>query len=169
MNWRMLWDNFVVYAMQIGLLIGLAAFVPALIRLRMPQARLAYWHLLLIACLLLPALTPRKHELIIVSTPAATPAPTPAPSPATPKRAIPRSELALALVAAGIVARLAWLGAGFWRLRRYRLNSRPLEPASYAVDVASDALFKASELRPISVVPYTKEADFEVASHASMI
>jgi TonB family protein len=149
MNWRMLWDNFVVYAMQIGLLIGLAAFVPALIRLRMPQARLAYWHLLLIACLLLPALTPRKHELIIVSTPAATPAPTPAPSPATPKRAIPRSELALALVAAGIVARLAWLGAGFWRLRRYRLNSRPLEPAlSWGVE--ADLRISADVSSPVT-------------------
>jgi TonB family protein len=129
MNWRMLWDNFVTYSMQIGLLIGLAAFIPTMLRIRVPRARLAYWHVLLAVCLLLPVLTPRKRELIIVSTPAATPAVTLTPLPAAPKRAIPRSELAFALVAAGIVARLVWLGAGFWRLRRFRLNSQPLEPA----------------------------------------
>ena len=53
---------------------------------------------LLAVCLLLPVLTPRKRELIIVSTPAATPAVTLTPLPAAPKRAIPRSELAFALV-----------------------------------------------------------------------
>jgi TonB family protein len=149
MNWRMLWDNFVTYGMQIGLLIGLAAFTPTLLRLRMPKARLAYWHFLLGACLLLPALSPRKQELIIISTPAATPAATPAPLPATPKRAIPRSELAFGLVAAGIVARMVWLGAGFWRLRRYRLNSRPLEPAlSWGVE--ADLRISADVSSPVT-------------------
>jgi TonB family protein len=149
MNWRMLWDNFVTYGMQIGLLVGLAAFIPTLLRLRMPKARLAYWHFLLGACLLLPALAPRRQELIIVSTPAATPAATPAPLPATPKRAIPRSELAFGLVAAGIVARMAWLGAGFWRLRRYRLNSRPLEPAlSWGVE--ADLRISADVSSPVA-------------------
>src|SRR5262249_1558153 len=33
------------------------------------------------------------------------------------------------ILAAGIVARLGWLAVGFWRLRRYRLNSQPLVPA----------------------------------------
>ena len=34
------------------LLVGLAAFVPAALRLRLPGARLVYWHVLLAACLL---------------------------------------------------------------------------------------------------------------------
>jgi TonB family protein len=149
MNWRMVWDNFVTYSMQIGLLIGLAAFIPTLLRLRVPRVRLAYWHLLLVACVLLPALAPRKQELIVVSSPAVTPTATPAPLPAAPKRAVPRSELAFGLVAAGIVARLIWLGAGFWRLRRYRLNSRPLEPAlSWGVE--ADLRISADVSSPVT-------------------
>jgi TonB family protein len=145
----MLWDNFVTYSMQIGLLIGLAAFVPTLLRLRMPRARLAYWHILLAACLLLPVLTPRKQEMIVVSTPAATPAATLTPLPAAPRRAIPRSQLAFGLIAAGIVARLVWLGVGFWKLRRYRLNSQALEPAlSWGVE--ADLRISADIASPVT-------------------
>ena len=43
------------YSMQVGLLVGLAAFIPNLLRLRLPSARLAFWQILLVACLLLPA------------------------------------------------------------------------------------------------------------------
>ena len=56
MTSRLLWDNFVTYSMQVGLLIGLAAFIPTAIRLRMPRARLAFWQILLATCLLLPLL-----------------------------------------------------------------------------------------------------------------
>jgi TonB family protein len=149
MSWKMLWDNFVTYGMQIGLLIGLAAFVPTLLRLRMPRARLAYWHILLTVCLLLPLMAPRKQEVIYVSTPTAPPAATPVPLPVAPKRAIPRSELAFGLLAAGIVARMIWLGVGFWRLRRYRLNSRPLEPAmSWGVE--ADLRISADVSSPVT-------------------
>src|SRR5215467_2128477 len=44
--------NLVAYSMQIGLLVGLAAFVPALLRLRLRGAKLFYWHILLRACML---------------------------------------------------------------------------------------------------------------------
>ena len=137
MSTALLWNNLVAYSMQIGLLVGLAAFVPAALRLRLPGAKLAYWHLLLAACLLLPALRPWKQDVAtgtvqftstITATQSARPAPRPLPPP---------SEIALALVAAGALARLAWLGIGFWRLRRYRRNSRPLEPAtSWGVEAA---------------------------------
>jgi TonB family protein len=129
MNWRLLWDNFVTYGMQIGLLIGLAAFVPTLLRIRLPRARLAYWHLLLVTCLMLPLLAPRKQEVIVIRTSTVATPFIPAPVSMTPKRTIPRSEIAFAILAAGIVARLGWLAVGFWRLRRYRLNSQPLVPA----------------------------------------
>jgi TonB family protein len=149
MSWRMLWDNFVTYGMQIGLLIGLAAFVPTLLRLRMPRARLAYWHILLTVCLLLPLMAPRKQETIYASTPTATALPTPMPMPASPKRAIPRSQVAFALIAAGMMARLVWLGVGFWKLRQYRLNSRPLEPAlSWGVE--ADLRISADVSSPVT-------------------
>src|SRR5665811_1632182 len=67
MNLQLVWDNLVAYSMQIGLLVGLAAFVPAALRLRLPASRLAYWHILLAACLLLPAVRPWKQAVVTLS------------------------------------------------------------------------------------------------------
>ena len=44
MSVNLMWANLVAYSLQIGLLVGLAAFVPAALRLRLPGARLVYWH-----------------------------------------------------------------------------------------------------------------------------
>ena len=46
MSTGMLWNNVVAYSLQVGLLVALAAFLPALLRLKMPRARLLYWHML---------------------------------------------------------------------------------------------------------------------------
>ena len=64
MNAVLMWDNLVRYSLQIGVLVGLAALVPAALRMRMPAARLVYWHCLLAACLLLPALRPWKQQSV---------------------------------------------------------------------------------------------------------
>jgi len=149
MSWQLVWDNFVTYNMQVGLLIGLAALIPAALRLRMPHARLTFWHVLLAACLLLPLLAPRKQQVIVVSTPAADAALPPAPLPGIPKPALPLGEIAFGILAVGIAARLAWLAAGFWRLRRYRLHSRPLEPAlSWGVE--ADLRLSADVASPVT-------------------
>lgn len=129
MSANLIWTNLVAYSLQIGLLVGLAAFVPAALRLRLPGARLAYWHFLLAACLLLPMVRPWKQEVagtVQVSTSVAVVVPA---QPA-PRRSLPPSEIALLILAAGALARLGWLAAGFWRLRQYRRHSHPLEPAS---------------------------------------
>ena len=119
MNWQLVWNNLVLYSLQIGLLVGVAAVVPALLRLRVPRARLAYWHILLAACLLLPQVRPWRREIVAADVHIVTRILSTGPAgPAT--RAIPWSEIALALLAAGAVARLAWLGVGFWKLRRLR-------------------------------------------------
>src|SRR5438270_4696079 len=126
MTAKFIWDNLVAYSLQIGLLVAVAAFVPAILRLRVPGAKLVYWHFLLAACLLLPVLGPRTQEsagadVQISSTVAVL-------TPAQPggRPGMPKSQIALLLLAAGAVVRLGWLGAGFWRLRRYRRHSRPL-------------------------------------------
>ncbi|MBZ5626325.1 MAG: TonB family protein [Acidobacteriia bacterium] len=129
MSSRLIWDNLVIYSLQIGLLVGLAGFMPTLLRLRSPRAKLAYWQILLAACLLLPVVRPWRQEVIAavgvpVSTAVAVSLPAP-PGPST-RPAIPRTEIALLLVAVGALVRLAWLGVGFWHLRRYRLNSTEL-------------------------------------------
>ena len=58
MSTGLILNNLVSYSLQIGMLVGLAAFVPALLCLRQPGARLVYWHILLAACLLLPLAQP---------------------------------------------------------------------------------------------------------------
>ena len=129
MSVNLIWANLVAYSLQIGLLVGLAAFVPAALRLRLPGARLVYWHVLLAACLLLPMVRSWKQGAdgtVRVSTSVAVVVPQ---QPA-PRRSLPPSEIALLLLAAGTLARLGWLAAGFWRLRQYRRHSHPLEPAS---------------------------------------
>ncbi len=68
MNLQLIWDNLVAYSLQIGLLVGLAAFVPAALRLRLPAVRLAYWQILLAACLLLPAVRPWKQVVLTLTT-----------------------------------------------------------------------------------------------------
>jgi len=122
-------NNIAQYSLQIGALVGVAGFAPALLRLRLPSAKLAYWHALLAVCLLLPLARPWNQSVVDVSIGTATAAVV-APAPMAPLPPAPRYSQAgilLALLAAGAAARLAWLGVGLWRLRRYRLHSAVLE------------------------------------------
>jgi protein TonB len=100
-----------------------------LLRLRQPGVKLIYWQILLAACLLLP-LQPWK-QVVASGTVEVTTVMT-AVHPvqrSTPAHLMPRSEIALLVVLAGVAIRLGWLAVGFWKLRRYRHHSRPLEPA----------------------------------------
>ena len=130
MSPQLVWDNLVAYSMQIGLLVGLAAFVPAALRLKLPATRLAYWHILMAACLLLPAVRPWKQAVLTLTTfvPRAI-APLTPPRPVTGFLLSP-TEIALLLLVAGMLIRLGWLATGFWRLARLRRHSRPLRPVS---------------------------------------
>lgn len=130
MNAALVWDNVVAYSLQIGLLVGLAALVPAALRLRMPRARLLYWHLLLAACLLLPVMRPMRHSVLTDKVLVTTTITAMAPAAPEPRIHLSRAQAALLLLAAGMLARLTWLGVGLWRLGRYRRHSLPLEPAS---------------------------------------
>jgi len=126
MNTGLAWDNVVAYSLQIGLLVGVASLVPALLGLRLPKARLVYLQILLAACLVLPQMRAWKRALVIVSTPVTAPVAEVAPVQvaAPPVRWTP-AEIGLLVLAAGALARLLWLAAGFWRLRRYRRHSTP--------------------------------------------
>ena len=136
MNYSLLWNNVVAYSLQIGLLVGLAAFVPALLRLKMPLAKLGFWHLLLAACLLLPLVQPWRQEAVtqvtIVSSSIVTVAPTALVG--TPGYFVQRVSVTAAEPWALLSASDGWR-LGFWRLGRYRRYSRPLVPApSWSVE-----------------------------------
>jgi TonB family protein len=124
-------NNVLTYSLQIGLLIGVAGWIPAAARLRSPKARLAFFHALLVACLLLPALRPWKSEVIALEAPVTLQHATTASTGTVATRAsLDPAVLIFALLAAGIVARLGMLALGMLRLRRYRLRSLPLASAA---------------------------------------
>ncbi|HEY2018853.1 MAG TPA: M56 family metallopeptidase [Bryobacteraceae bacterium] len=126
MSTQLLWDNVVAYSLQIGLLVGLAAFVPTILRLRLPAARLIYWHILLVACLLLPVIRPWRQAAVSGDIEVTTTIVAVVPATSRPAREFSTSQMALLLLAAGAVMRLGWLGLGLWRLGRYRRHSTPL-------------------------------------------
>ena len=137
MSWTLIFENLVAYSLQIGMLVGVAAVIPSLLRLRQPGVKLAYWQMLLAICLLLP-LQPWKQaaatgtvQITTVMT-AARPV-----HHASRGFTLPRSEMVLLLLLAGMAIRLGWLAVGFWKLRRYRRHSRPLDPApTWSVEAA---------------------------------
>jgi TonB family protein len=132
-----LWlKDLALYSLQVGIVVGLAAFVPAALRLRLPTAKLAYWHILLVACLLAPLASPWKQQVVDLGGAPVTatvvdvaPASAPAPAPAPRRFPFSLSQMALAVLAAGAAARLGLLAVGLVRLGGYRRRSRPLAPA----------------------------------------
>src|SRR3954466_4725020 len=110
MTLNLIWNNLVNYCLQIGLLVGLAAFIPAALRLTMPRARLAFWHILLVACVLLPLFAPKRYAVVAVQPQvSATTFAAPAPARPAPTRSIPWNQLALGLLGAGAIVRLCGL------------------------------------------------------------
>jgi TonB family protein len=162
MSTNLILNNLVSYSLQIGMLVGLAAFVPALLRLRQPGARLVYWHILLAACLLLPLAQPWKPAIVAGTVEITTVITAVRPAAHASHFSIPRSEIALMVLAAGVLVRLFWLAVGFWKLRRYRRRSQPLYPsptwgveASLRVsgDVSSPVTF--GWRKPVVLLPKT--------------
>lgn len=158
MSGSLVWTNLAAYSLQVGLLVAIAAVVPAALRLRAPAARLAYWHVLLAACVVLPLVRPWQSEAVTLVRPvvnSAVPVSAAAPLNATP-REFDWSAAVLWLLAGGVALRLGLLGLGLWRLRRYRLQSQPFATAYDAdirisPEVSSPVTFGAR--RPVILVP----------------
>ncbi|MBM3745757.1 MAG: M56 family metallopeptidase, partial [Acidobacteria bacterium] len=122
--------NLVSYAAQVGVLALAASSLPWVFRVQAPRVLLVYWRVLLAACLLLPLAQPWRHERVEV--PAAnfgsvvfSPAPV---APASVFTRLSAGQVAAAVLALGLAARLAFLTMGLWRLRWYRRRGRPLTP-----------------------------------------
>ena len=124
-------NDTLVWSLQIGLLVALAAILPAAIGLKIPKAKLAFRQLVLLACLLLPLIRSWKQEVIggtvTVSTGVVSVVQGAAARHFSP---ISMPLFVLLLAGAGIFVRLGFLLSGFRCLRQYRLHSQPLTPAS---------------------------------------
>ena len=134
-----LWLNDLVsYSCQIALLVGAGAFLARALELRVPTATLAYWRVLLLACLLLPVFQPWKVSLqssmaVLTNSEEQTVLPaaiSSAPAAATSPVSWPLWQMSMWALVAGTVARGAWLLLGLAQLHRFRRKSLLLAPDS---------------------------------------
>jgi len=167
--------NLATWALHVAALTAIGAGLPAVFGLASPRARMAYYRLLLVAAVALPILMPASPAapppgLDATALDAATrtrPGPAPRPSPFTtgpPVRTAASRFLPLhadavlaAVLAAGLLARTAWVLAGIGTLWRLRRSSLPLDPRPDPVEqavalAAADAEFRVSPEvpRPVS-------------------
>jgi TonB family protein len=133
-------DNLIAYGLQIAILASAGTLLAYTFRLRVPRVSLIYWQILLLACLLLPALQPWNHPIHyqmisaampLVSTITAAPVPIVAETSAsiTP-------EIIGAILIGGIGLRLLWLALGFLRLQFF-LRDAQLLPAGVHKDASA--------------------------------
>src|SRR5580704_11208448 len=127
--------NILIYSAQMLVLIGAAAIGAAIFRLPLARARLAYWRVVVGACLVLPWVS------ALVSVPPPLVSLHPVSSIAVGLTAETGSGSSLftrsipLLLLLGAVARGAWLAIGLLRLRHLRQHSTP---ASLGPDVDRD-------------------------------
>lgn len=114
------------YVLQTALLLGVGLLLPRLFRLRDARACLAYWQGLLALVLLLPLIQPEPGrvgfaaELAVMAVPDLV---------AERVGSWSLQRVLLTGIAAGVLARLVWLGLGLRALRSWRLRARPAELA----------------------------------------
>ncbi len=130
MNTELIWSDVLAYSLQVGLLVGIGAAVPALFRIRAPRARLLFWQILLAACIALPWVRGWKQEVVVSAVRQITFLAEVGPVTAAPiaPGAIPFTAIALWAIGAGIAIRLGNLAIGLMRLRAYRLRGQLLAP-----------------------------------------
>lgn len=129
--------NFLAYCAQITLLIALCAGLPRLIRLSAPVAQYAFWRVLLVVCLALPALQPWRTQFATLAArlvPAAPAASGGASTIAFSSEAVtfPFDIVAVGQIVliGGFACRLTWMALGLLRLRRMRRRA-PEEAAGF--------------------------------------
>lgn len=147
--------NLLAWNLQIAALIGVAGAAAWLLRLKLPTARLLYWHVVLLVSLVLPLLQPWKPEAMVDGV-SVTTLSVARPVEMRPGFHITLQQAVLWLLLAGVLARLVWLAAGFWRLRLYRRRAVLMEirdgtPLLLSGDITSPVTFGAR--RPVILLP----------------
>jgi len=141
MSYQPLWlQNLVAYSIQAAVLVGAGTVMAALLRLRMPRVRLAYWQTMLALCVFLPLLQPWRPEIVAatgVVLSNITFAPEAAPSGPS------LAEIVLYVILGGIALRALWMALGLGRLWVYRRQAQRIEQPPSAIK-------EAQRLAPIS-------------------
>ena len=143
--------NLAAWVIQTAVLVAVALAAIRLLRLDAPAVRYHFLRVLLVVCLALPFVQPRVDEPAPRrQTPAAASSAAPVRVwSSTPKNlgsTLPVSlpDVALMVVATGVAMRLAWLAAGFWRLRRLRRAGEAAAPLDACDDLAATVTRAAS-------------------------
>jgi TonB family protein len=132
-------ENLLAWMLQVLVFASSAAALPLVFRIRHPRTQLAYCHLALMVCLLLPWLQHWRHPVIVTgqeSPPQFRPVSIPQPGPHPSNPPIPWNRIAIGVLAVGAGARLCWMLTGLWQIRRHRIASRPLYPPVASVEAA---------------------------------
>ena len=137
--------NLAAFALQSGALVMGGYLLAKAFRFDEPRVALAYWRLLLVACLLLPFCQPWRsitHHALVATVTTSAPADPAATTVRTDPAALPASpsmERVIAVVLwVGIVVRAAWLAIGAWVLGRIRRDADRLDPVPEAIARAQD-------------------------------
>jgi TonB family protein len=115
--------NLIAWGLQVGVVVVIAESGAAVLRLRVPKAKLLYWQLTLAICLVLPFIRTWKQDTIILTNDVAAHAPIAAQVQVAPVWSISIETTVIYLLALGSLARLGWLLAGFIRMGRFRRRS----------------------------------------------
>ncbi|MEO8127462.1 MAG: M56 family metallopeptidase [Bryobacteraceae bacterium] len=139
-------NNAIAYCAQVLLLVLGGGVLVSIFRLRAPQVRLWFWQGLLVGCLLLPFVQPRRDSGVTVTVAeGALRAGTPVKMPAV--RQFPVADALRTVYVIGLSLRAVWLLLGCWRLRRYRRHSEAAYFESPAVTTAQRRLRTFPEIR----------------------
>ncbi len=162
MSLVLVWSNILAWSLQAGLVVGIGALAPEILKLRMPRARLLYWQVLLVACLSLPWIRGWRQEVVTGAIQVSTVITAAAAVSAPVRRVIPFPQIALWVLEAGIALRLLWLVIGIVRLGAYRRRGTTIASAAasgvtllLSDDVASPVTFGWRD--PVVLLP----ANFE--------
>jgi beta-lactamase regulating signal transducer with metallopeptidase domain len=135
-------ENLTTWLIQVSLVATAGALLPMLFRVRHPKSQLAYYHIVLGLCLILPLIQTWEESLVIVAGNSF--------QPHREVATVSWSAVTFWILLVGIVAKLGWLSVGMVQLRRYRKRAVPLSPLPDSVREArqltrTDALFGISE------------------------
>ena len=123
-----LWiENIAAHWMQATILVAAGVALPALFALRAPRTMLPYWQALLAACLLLPFTQPWLPHAAPRSVMGAVQSTGADEVIFDGVSVLALTDIALAVIAAGIVLRFVWFCLGLWNLHLYRRQAVPLE------------------------------------------
>ena len=131
-------SNLASWFAQVFVMGSFGALLPLLFRIRHPGTQLAYNHLVLAVCLVLPLIQPWRPSTVSWNAGSAD---------AAYGIVLPWERVGFGILAAGFFLRLAWLAAGMFQIRRYRKASITLDPIPDSVSVACDRVPACAEFR----------------------